>query len=407
MRRRKRCLRQVNSLNKVILPGQTIGIIGGGQLGRMMALAAKASGFKIAVLDPTLNCPCGQVADIEITANYDDLNALQQLAKVSDVITFEFENISGEALDTLMSHAYVPQGSELLKTSQNRIIEKRTITESGAKVAPYAVVRTEGDLYEQADVIGYPCVLKTATGGYDGKGQHVIKSKEDLEEAAKLVQQSDCVLEKWIAFSKEISVIVARNVNGETKVFPVAENIHQDNILHQSIVPARISKETEQLALEQAILIANSMKMVGILAVEMFVTKDGGIYINEIAPRPHNSGHYTMEACETSQFEQHIRAVCNWKLGDTTLLKPVVMVNILGEHVDVLLKKVPNLDNWKIPFSFPSYPPPPLPLFLLPFSSSSPPLPPFFLLLLPSFFSLSSFFITGSLQNQSFALQGT
>ncbi len=350
MRRRIRCLRQVNSLNKVILPGQTIGIIGGGQLGRMMALAAKASGFKIAVLDPTPNCPCGQVADIEITATYDDLNALQQLAKVSDVITFEFENISGEALDTLMSHAYVPQGSELLKTSQNRIIEKRTITESGAKVAPYAVIRNEEDLYEQAEVIGYPCVLKTATGGYDGKGQYVIKSKEDLEEeeAVKLIQQSDCVLEKWIAFSKEISVIVARNVNGETKVFPVAENIHQDNILHQSIVPARISRETEQLALKQANLIANSMKMVGILAVEMFVTEDGDIYINEIAPRPHNSGHYTMEACETSQFEQHIRAVCNWKLGDTTLLKPVVMVNILGEHMDALLEKVPRLDNWKI-----------------------------------------------------------
>lgn len=341
-------MRQVNSLNKVILPGQTIGIIGGGQLGRMMALAAKASGFKIAVLDPTPDCPCGQVADIEITANYDDLNALQQLAEVSDVITFEFENISGEALDTLMSHAYVPQGSELLKISQNRIVEKRTITESGAKVAPYAVIRTKEDFYEQTDVIGFPCVLKTATGGYDGKGQYVLKSKEDVEEAAKLLQLSECVLETWIAFSKEISVIVARNVDGETKVFPVAENIHQDNILHQSIVPARISEETEQLAVEQAILIANSMNMVGILAIEMFVTEDGDIYINEMAPRPHNSGHYTMEACETSQFEQHIRAVCNWKLGDTTLLKPVVMVNILGEHMESLMENIPNLSNWKI-----------------------------------------------------------
>jgi len=338
----------VNSLNKVILPGQTIGIIGGGQLGRMMALAAKASGFKIAVLDPTPGCPCGQVADIEITANYDDLSALQQLAEVSDVITFEFENISSEALDTLMSQAYVPQGSELLKISQNRIIEKRTITEAGVKVAPYAVIKTAGDLYEQVDVIGYPCVLKTSTGGYDGKGQFVIKGKEDLEEAAKLVEQCECVLEAWITFSKEVSVIVARNVDGETKVFPVAENIHLDNILHQSIVPARISKETEKLALEQAILIANSMKMVGTLAVEMFATEDGDIYINEIAPRPHNSGHYTMEACETSQFEQHIRAVCNWKLGNTMLLKPVVMVNILGEHMEALLENIPTLVNWKI-----------------------------------------------------------
>ncbi|MBD3108882.1 5-(carboxyamino)imidazole ribonucleotide synthase [Bacillus sp. AGMB 02131] len=348
MRRRKRCLRQVNNLNKVILPGQTIGIIGGGQLGRMMALAAKASGFKIAVLDPTPDCPCGQVADIEITANYDDLDALQQLARVSDVITFEFENINGEALDTLLNNAYVPQGSELLKISQNRIIEKRTITESGAKVAPYAVIKTKDDLTEQVGIIGFPCVLKTATGGYDGKGQHVLKSKEDVAEAVKLLGQSDCVLETWINFSKEISVIVARNVDGETKVFPVAENIHHDNILHQSIVPARITEETEQLANKQAILIANSMNMVGILAVEMFVTEDGDIYINELAPRPHNSGHYTMEACETSQFEQHIRAVCNWKLGDTTLLKPVVMVNILGEHMDALMENIPKLDNWKI-----------------------------------------------------------
>ncbi|WP_328820918.1 5-(carboxyamino)imidazole ribonucleotide synthase [Peribacillus faecalis] len=338
----------MNNLNKVILPGQTIGIIGGGQLGRMMALAAKASGFKIAVLDPTPDCPCGQVADIEITANYDDLDALQQLARVSDVITFEFENINGEALDTLLNNAYVPQGSELLKISQNRIIEKRTITESGAKVAPYAVIKTKDDLTEQVGIIGFPCVLKTATGGYDGKGQHVLKSKEDVAEAVKLLGQSDCVLETWINFSKEISVIVARNVDGETKVFPVAENIHHDNILHQSIVPARITEETEQLANKQAILIANSMNMVGILAVEMFVTEDGDIYINELAPRPHNSGHYTMEACETSQFEQHIRAVCNWKLGDTTLLKPVVMVNILGEHMDALMENIPKLDNWKI-----------------------------------------------------------
>lgn len=348
MKQEKRCLRAVNNLNKVILPGQTIGIIGGGQLGRMMALSAKASGFKIAVLDPTPNCPCGQVADIEITAQYNDLTALQELASISDVVTFEFENINGEALEWLTKHAYIPQGSELLKISQNRIKEKATVVEAGVKVAPYAVIQKLADLHVKADEIGYPCVLKTATGGYDGKGQLVLGCKDDIEQASELINHGECVLEAWIPFVKEISVIVARNVNGETKIFPVAENIHRNNILHQSIVPARIPKKTEDEAIEKALLLANSMKLVGTLAVEMFVTEDEEIYINELAPRPHNSGHFTMEACETSQFEQHIRAVCNWKLGDTTLMNPVVMVNILGEHMEPLLKSIPDLNNWKV-----------------------------------------------------------
>ena len=338
----------MNNFNKVIRPGQTIGIIGGGQLGRMMALAAKASGFKIAVLDPTPNCPCGQVADVEITAQYNDLEALKQLADVSDVVTFEFENINGEALEWLRQHAYIPQGAEILKVSQNRIIEKQTITQAGVEIAPYVVIQEMKDLYEQIDEIGFPCVLKTATGGYDGKGQLVLKSKQDIVRAQHLIEQCVCVLEAWVPFEKEVSVIVSRNSFGDTKVFPVAENIHVENILHQSIVPARISEEIAQKARKKAMLIADSMQMVGTLAVEMFVTSDGEIYINELAPRPHNSGHYTMEACETSQFEQHIRAVCNWQLADTTLLKPVVMVNVLGEHMKPLLEKIPTLSNWKI-----------------------------------------------------------
>ena len=338
----------MNNFNKVIRPGQTIGIIGGGQLGRMMALAAKASGFKIAVLDPTPNCPCGQVADVEITAQYNDLEALKQLADVSDVVTFEFENINGEALEWLRQHAYIPQGAEILKVSQNRIIEKQTITQAGVEIAPYVVIQEMKDLYEQIDEIGFPCVLKTATGGYDGKGQLVLKSKQDIVRAQHLIEQCVCVLEAWVPFDKEVSVIVSRNSFGDTKVFPVAENIHVENILHQSIVPARISEEVAQKARKKAMLIADSMQLVGTLAVEMFVTSDGEIYINELAPRPHNSGHYTMEACETSQFEQHIRAVCNWQLADTTLLKPVVMVNVLGEHMKPLLEKIPTLSNWKI-----------------------------------------------------------
>lgn len=339
----------MNSLNKkVILPGQTIGIIGGGQLGRMMALSAKASGFKIAVLDPTPNCPCGQVADIEITAAYDDLNGLRKLADVSDVITFEFENISADALDWLKEHAYIPQGSELLKITQNRILEKWAITKSGVEVAPYAVISEFEQIYDNIKRLGYPSVLKTAKGGYDGKGQLIIRNEEDLPKAAELLKYGECVLEAWVPFTKEISVIVARNSNGESKVFPVAENIHKDNILHQSIVPARISEDVELRAKEKALMIADSMELVGTLAVEMFLTENEEIIINELAPRPHNSGHYTMEACETSQFEQHVRAVCNWPLARTTLLKPVVMVNILGEHLEILLNKLPELSDWKI-----------------------------------------------------------
>ena len=338
----------MNSLNKVILPGQTIGIIGGGQLGRMMAMSAKASGFRIAVLDPAPDSPCGQVADVEITAEFNDMEALKNLADISDVITFEFENINGEALDWLTQYAYVPQGSELLKISQNRVFEKKAIIDAGAEVAPYAVIRCMDDLYEQTGRIGLPAVLKTATGGYDGKGQLVLAHAEDIEKAHGLVEQCECVLEAWLPFEKEISVIVSRNVDGDVSVFPVAENIHKENILFQTIVPARISEELERKAIEKAMLIANHVSLVGTLAVEMFVMDDRDIYINELAPRPHNSGHYTMDACETSQFEQHIRAVCNWKLGNTGLLKPAVMVNILGEQLEPLLAQIPKLVDWKV-----------------------------------------------------------
>ncbi|WP_163100841.1 5-(carboxyamino)imidazole ribonucleotide synthase [Peribacillus alkalitolerans] len=338
----------MNSLNKTILPGQTIGIVGGGQLGRMMALAAKAAGFKIAVLDPTPNCPCGQVADIEITAAYNDLEGLRLLADASDVITFEFENVDAVALEWLQTNCYVPQGSELLKITQNRIREKQEIEKAGAIVAPYAVITDVSEIYDTIEKLGYPSVLKTARGGYDGKGQLVIRDFGDIEKAKELLVQGVCVLESWVPFVKEISVIVSRNENGETAVFPVAENIHKDNILHQSIVPARISLEAEEMARKIALQLAGSMNLIGTLAVEMFLKEDDSIIINELAPRPHNSGHYTMEACETSQFEQHVRAVCNWQLGRTDLMRPVIMTNILGEHLDTLLNKIPTLPDWKI-----------------------------------------------------------
>jgi 5-(carboxyamino)imidazole ribonucleotide synthase len=333
--------------NKVILPGQTIGIIGGGQLGRMMALAAKAQGFRIAVLDPTEDCPCGQVADITINGEYSDIAAIKKLSDVSDVITYEFENIDADGLRWLSENAYVPQGVKLLEITQDRINEKQAIQNAGVEVAPYAVIQTEADIHNNIKELGFPAVLKTARGGYDGKGQYVIKKQEEIQEAAKLLNAGTCVLEKWVPFEKEISVIVHRNSNGETTVLPIGENIHRDNILHETIVPARISDAAKEAANQKAIQLAKSFELVGTLAVEMFLTSDG-IYVNELAPRPHNSGHYSIEACETSQFEQHIRAVCNWPLASTELLKPAVMVNILGEHQDAVIEKIPSVKDWKI-----------------------------------------------------------
>ncbi len=336
-------------MNKtVIVPGQTIGIIGGGQLGRMMAFAAKANGFKVAVLDPAKDSPAGQTADYSIIGQYDDLSAVKKLAEVSDVITYEFENIDANALNWLSDHAYVPQGTRLLEITQDRIFEKRAIQQAGAEVAPYKEIHQIEDLYKHINGIGYPAVLKTARGGYDGKGQLILTGEQDLANAHGLLDQGACVLEKWVAFEKELSVIISRNPQGEAAVFPVGENIHKNNILYQTIVPARISQDAARKAITLATQLAESLDLTGTLAVEMFLTADNEIYINELAPRPHNSGHYTIEACETSQFEQHIKAVCGWPLGSTELLKPAVMVNILGDEQVGLIGKISELKDWKI-----------------------------------------------------------
>ncbi|WP_382350969.1 5-(carboxyamino)imidazole ribonucleotide synthase [Lederbergia graminis] len=332
----------------MIKPGQTIGIIGGGQLGRMMTLSAKASGFNVIVLEPTSNSPAGQVADEEIVASYNDHDALALLAEKSDVITYEFENIDYEALKALEEKAHIPQGAEIIRITQDRITEKNTLHASGVKLAPFEIIRSVDEIEKGIEKLDYPCVLKTSRGGYDGKGQRVIRSQSDIEEAGKLLENGPCVLESWLEFEKEISVIVTRNENGDMECFPVGENIHQDNILHQTIVPARISETIELGAYELAKKIALHVQLVGTLAVEMFVTRNGEIYVNELAPRPHNSGHYSIEACDFSQFDQHIRAVCNWPLKKPLLLKPVIMVNILGQHVNELIDHIPYVSEWSI-----------------------------------------------------------
>ncbi|MCY7509594.1 5-(carboxyamino)imidazole ribonucleotide synthase [Bacillus safensis] len=320
---------------QTIFPNATIGIIGGGQLGRYMAVSAKQMGYRAAVLDPVAQSPCGQVADKEITAAYSDLEAIRKLAEISDVVTYEFENIDYDALNQLKEEAYLPQGSDLLLLTQNRETEKKGIVDAGCEVAPYRIIHDEKELEAAVDVLGLPAVLKTCRGGYDGKGQYVIKEKEQLQEAAALLTHGTCILESWVPFQMELSVIVTRSVHGEIAVFPVAENIHKHNILFQSIVPARVENRIQEKAKELATTLAEKLGLVGTLAVELFLTNDGKLLVNELAPRPHNSGHYTLDLCETSQFEQHVRAICGLPLGGTALLSEGMMVNLLGDEVDI------------------------------------------------------------------------
>jgi len=330
---------------RTILPGSTIGILGGGQLGRMMAHAGSRLGYRFVALDPTEDAPTGQVAG-QIVAAYDDREAARELARRSDVITYEFENVDADVAAMLMEESYVPQGSELLYTTQHRLREKRAIEAAGVPVAPYAAVNSEDELREAVARLGVPSVLKTVTGGYDGKGQWVLRSEDEIAEAYRTLGGGsvELVLEQFIRFEMELSVIAARSPQGEIATFLPAENVHVDNILHLSIVPARIPTAVAAEAESLARRIAEGLGVVGLIAVELFLA-DGRLYVNELAPRPHNSGHYTMEACRTSQFEQHVRAVCNLPLGGPELLTPVVMVNVLGEHVEPLLERMAQHDE--------------------------------------------------------------
>ncbi len=326
-------------MSKVILPPATIGIIGGGQLGRMIAIAAKQMGYHIAGLEPLENGPLAQVADIEINAPYEDQDALTNLLAVSDVITYEFENIKSDVIKEYSKKAYLPQGHRPLEITQHRYREKREIEAAGFKVAPYALVTNEDTLLKAVEVIGFPCILKTVSGGYDGKGQWLLRDEASLNEVIDVLSTHECILEGFVSFEKELSVIVTRGTNGQVETFPVSENIHVHHILHQSIVPARVGhdvlKKAEQIARELIV----SLDFVGTLAIEMFLVKDE-LVINELAPRPHNSGHYTIEGCNISQFEQHVRAVTGLPLIKPTLLGNCVMINILGQHVPYVMQQL-------------------------------------------------------------------
>ena len=309
---------------------KTIGIIGGGQLGQMMAISDIYMVHKFINLDPASDCPSSRVSEV-IAAPSDDVDALRQLADCCDVLTYEFENVDADGLDAVIKDGQLPQGTELLRISQNRIFEKDFLSNKAqVTVAPYKVVTSSLDL-EDID-LSKNYVLKTATGGYDGHGQKVITSAEDLEEANALANSAECVLEEFVNFDLEISVIVSGNGKDVT-VFPVQENIHRNNILSKTIVPARISDRLADRAKAIAVKIAEQLNLSGTLCVEMFATADD-IIVNEIAPRPHNSGHYSIEACDFSQFDTHILGVLGAPLPAINLHEPAVMLNVLGQHVE-------------------------------------------------------------------------
>lgn len=328
--------------NNLILPPKTIGIIGGGQLGRMMALAAKYMGYRIAVLDPTADCPTAQVADHSIVAHYDDMDAIKELANVSDVVTYEFENVNLQAAAFLEQQGKLPQGAYALEVTQNREKEKTVMRELDLPVADFVIVRNGEECLRALQDISFPVVIKTCSGGYDGKGQLKIEDESDIDTACQFADKyRHCIIEQWVRFDKEISVIFTRSHAGEITFFPIAENEHRQHILYQTSVPATVSTEVEKLAIQAVEKLAHQMHIVGTFAVELFVQGDS-IYMNELAPRPHNSGHYTIEACNVSQFMQHIRAICGMPLLEVNLLQSAIMVNVLGQDLEHVMQCLPK-----------------------------------------------------------------
>lgn len=313
-----------------ILPNAMLGILGGGQLGRMFTMSARAMGYRVTVLDPDRESPAGSLADVHLCAAYDDAQALQVLAETCIAVTTEFENVPADTMRYLERHVRVSPSAESVAIAQDRIREKRYINQAGLQTAPFLVVEREADL--DRDLSGHvPGILKIARLGYDGKGQIRVKTAEEAKSAFAQMGQQPCVLERMLDLQTEISVIVTRTGPGEAVCFPVAENQHESGILDVSIVPARVPDTIAERARGMALKLAEALDYVGVLAVEFFVLQNGELLINEIAPRPHNSGHYTLDATLVSQFDQQVRAMCGLPPGDTRLLSPVVMVNLLGD----------------------------------------------------------------------------
>jgi 5-(carboxyamino)imidazole ribonucleotide synthase len=326
-----------------VTPFETIGILGGGQLGRMLTLEAKRMGFRVVTLEPLPNSPCGQVADEQIVAAYDDLRAIGELGARGDVVTYEFENIPLESVRALEADGRLvrPDG-EVLRITQDRILEKTFLVEAGCNVAPFRPVTNEADLAAALDEVGLPAVLKTARGGYDGKGQWVVRSAEEARQALAAVRGAALIFERFVPFDLEVSVIAARGAAGALVGFPVTENQHDHGVLATTIVPARIPPEVAARVRATAELIGERLRIVGAFCVEFFV-RGTEVFVNEIAPRVHNSGHYSLDATTLSQYEAHVRAICDLPLVEPRLFEPAVMVNILGTGSGDYLSGVPEL----------------------------------------------------------------
>ena len=317
--------------SRIIGPGSTIGVLGGGQLGRMFAMAARRLGYRVHTFAPEHDTPTGQIADIEVVASYGDVDRVREFAKAVDVVTFEFENVPAAAAAAAEKVAIVRPNGGALEVAQHRIREKRFLASRGLPVAPYAEVRSETDLATAMQHVGRPSVLKTAALGYDGKGQVSIREATDAVEAWSSLGRKECVLESFIDLEGEISVIGARGVDGATSFFDPFDNVHRHHILDVTVAPADIPERIAADAIEITRSVLEGIEYIGILCVEFFVARDGRLLVNEIAPRPHNSGHLTFDACRTSQFEQQVRAICGFPLGATDLLQPAAMVNLLGD----------------------------------------------------------------------------
>jgi 5-(carboxyamino)imidazole ribonucleotide synthase len=313
------------------LPGATIGIMGSGQLGRMFAIAARRMGYRVEVFSPDTDTPAGQFSDREVTGSYNNEAAVREFARAVDLLTFEFENIPRQTIDWCAAECEVRPTGSVLHIAQNRLREKDFLSGAGVPVTAYRAIRSERELADALDAIGTPAILKSAAFGYDGKGQRFIGSALSSAELWRERPGDELILERAIDFDKEVSVIVARSPGGAMATFPVCENIHRDHILDITVVPARVTGGVEKSGAELARTIAEKLDLVGLLAVEMFLQRDGQLLVNELAPRPHNSGHWTIEGCTTSQFEQHVRAVCGLALGSTQILQPSAMANLLGD----------------------------------------------------------------------------
>ncbi len=319
------------ALSSPILPDATLGMLGGGQLGRMFTIAARTMGYRVMVLDPDPACPAGQFADIHLRADYQDRSALAKMSRDCAAITTEFENVPAATLASLAEHRPVKPDAAAVSIAQNRVAEKEWLMQHGFATAPFAIIAETDDIATACARIGFPAILKVSRFGYDGKGQTRVSDEAQVAAAFAEMGGELCVLESLLTLECELSVILGRSEGGEIAPYPVSENIHESGILAMSIVPARVAAALAENALEMAAAIATRLDYCGVLAVEFFVVSGGRLVVNEIAPRPHNSGHYTLDACLSSQFEMQVRTLCNLPLGATVQHTPAVMVNLLGD----------------------------------------------------------------------------